>query len=60
MSDEHKMEFIEGEVIMHSPARNWHLVAKMNLTALLNMFVRIHKLGEVRDGKCLCVKALNL
>ena len=59
MSDEHKMEFIEGEVIMHSPARNWHLVAKMNLVALLNMHVRIHKLGAVRDEKCLCVFPRN-
>ena len=55
MSDEHKMEFIEGEVVMHSPARNWHLVAKKHLLALLDMHVRIQKLGEVRDEKCLCV-----
>ena len=59
MSDEHKMEFIEGEIIMHSPARNWHLVTKLNLASLLNLFVRIHKLGAVRDEKCLCVFPRN-
>lgn len=59
MSDEHKMEFIEGEVVMHSPARNWHLVTKMHVVALLHMHVRIHKLGEIRNEKCLCVFPRN-
>ena len=59
MSDEHKMEFIEGEVVMHSPARNWHLVAKFNVTTLLGTYARIHKLGQVRDEKCLCVFPRN-
>jgi Uma2 family endonuclease len=59
MSDEHKMEFIEGEVILHSPARNWHLVARKHIMALLDLYVRIHKLGEVRDEKCLCVFPRN-
>jgi Uma2 family endonuclease len=59
MSDEHKMEFIEGEIILHSPARNWHLVAKKHLMALLDMHVRIQKLGHVVDEKCLCVFPRN-
>lgn len=59
MSDERKMEFIGGEIIMHSPARNWHLEAKKHLLALLDIHVRIHGLGEVRDEKCLCVFPRN-
>lgn len=59
MSDEHKMEFIGGETVMHLPARNWHLEAKFNLVNLLGNYVRIHGLGEVRDEKCLCVFPRN-
>ncbi len=59
MSDDQKVEFIEGEVIVHSPARNRHLCAKLELAALLKYFVQHHGLGEVRDEKCLCVFPRN-
>lgn len=59
MSDEHKMEFIEGEVVMHPAHRNWHLLARKNLVLLLENYVRLHRLGQVRDGKCLCVFPRN-
>lgn len=59
MSDDQKVEFIEGQVIVHSPARNRHLLAKMNLAILLNTYVRQHTLGEVRDEKCLCIFPRN-
>jgi Uma2 family endonuclease len=59
MSDDQKVEFIDGEVVMHSPARNQHLLAKYNLSILLGTFVRQHRLGEVRDEKCLCVFPRN-
>ncbi len=52
-TDDTKAEFIDGEVILHSPANNRHLLAKMNLATLLNSYVREHRLGEVRDEKCL-------
>lgn len=55
MSDDQKVEFIDGEVVMHSPARNRHLTAKLSLATLLNTFVELHGLGAVRDEKCLCV-----
>ena len=54
-----KVEFIEGEVIMHSPARNEHLVVKLHLATLLMTFVRDRGLGEVRDEKCLCIFPRN-
>ncbi len=59
MTDGEKVEFIEGEVIMHSPARNEHLVVKLNLATLLMTFVRDRGLGEVRDEKCLCIFPRN-
>jgi Uma2 family endonuclease len=59
MSDGEKVEFIDGEVIMHSPARNRHLRAKYNIATLLGTHVRVNSLGEVRDEKCLCVFPRN-
>jgi Uma2 family endonuclease len=59
MSDGEKVEFIEGEKIMHSPARDEHLVVKLNLVTLLITFVRDRGLGQVRDEKCLCVFPRN-
>ena len=54
ITEEHKWEFIDGQVIMHSPAKNRHLVAVMNITALMNHFVRVNRLGAVRTEKCMC------
>ena len=59
MSDDQKMEFIDGEVVLHSPARNRHLLAKARLVKLLNTHVPLHRLGAVRDEKCLCVFPRN-
>ncbi len=59
MSDDQKAEFIDGEVVMHSPARNRHLTAKLKLAKLMDTFVDRHGLGAVRDEKCLCVFPRN-
>ena len=59
MTDEQKVEFIAGEITMHSPALNRHLVATMQLAILLDTYVKIHKLGVVRHEKCLCVFPRN-
>lgn len=59
MTPEEKVEFIDGEVILHSPARNRHLDATLLLVNLLNNFVRIHRLGTVKVEKCLCVFPRN-
>lgn len=59
MSDAQKVEFIDGEVVMHSPARNRHLFAKLKLAKLMDTFVDKHGLGIVRDEKCLCVFPRN-
>ncbi len=48
-----KAEFINGEVIMHSPATARHTRARMHLSRLLSAYVEVHKLGLVLDEKAL-------
>ena len=55
MTDELKTEFISGEVIMHSPARNRHLVASGHLFVLLHSWVSSSRIGLVHVEKALCV-----
>ena len=59
MSDDQKVEFVEGEIVIHSPDRHRHIVAKNHLLALLGAYVRMNSLGEVLDEKCLCVFPRN-
>jgi len=59
MTDDCKMEFIEGEVIMHSPAKAKHVRVKSNILRLMQNFVIHHHLGEVFDEKALCVFPRN-
>ena len=55
MTDEFKMEFISGEVVMHSPAVNRHLMASKHLIKLVDTWVVMHQLGLVHVEKALCV-----
>ena len=48
-----KAEFINGEVIVHSPATTRHTRARMHLSRLLSTYVEVHKLGLVLDEKAL-------
>ena len=59
MSDAQKVEFIDGEVVMHSPVRNRHLTTQLRLAKLLDTFVEQHNLGAVRVEKCLCIFPRN-
>lgn len=59
MTPEQKIEFIDGEVILHSPARNRHLDASGRIYKLLHTFVTRHRLGTVKTEKCLCVFPRN-
>lgn len=54
-----KAEFINGEVIMHSPALARHTAARQRLENLLANFVAVHGLGIVHDEKTLCVFPRN-
>lgn len=57
--DDQKAEFINGEVIVHSPARDRHLAVRDNLHELLRNYVRRQRLGIVRGEKALCVFPRN-
>lgn len=59
ITPEMKAEFINGEVIMHSPATSQHTETRMCVTNLLNNFVRLHELGLVHDEKTLCTFQRN-
>lgn len=59
MTDGEKTEFIDGEVILHSPARNRHLEVCRNLMTLLSAHVGLHRLGTAHFEKCLCVFQRN-
>lgn len=59
ITPEHKWEFIQGEVVMHSPALNRHLAASQRILCLLETHVRVHKLGLVRHEKAMTVFPRN-
>ena len=47
MSEQQKVEFINGEIIVQSPVKLRHSIAILNLATLLNAYVRKHLLGFV-------------
>ena len=53
MSEDQKVEFINGEVVVHSPVRLRHTIASKNVLALLDVFVQKHQLGFVGHEKML-------
>ncbi len=59
MTPEQKVEFIDGEVISLSPARNMHLDVTKFTLLLLDVYVRRNALGEVKSEKCLCTFPRN-
>lgn len=46
-----KAEFINGQVVMHSPVKRMHNNARKRLLKLMDTYVDIHELGEVQDEK---------
>ncbi|MEL7220566.1 MAG: Uma2 family endonuclease [Bacteroidota bacterium] len=46
-----KAEFINGQVVMHSPVKRMHNNARKWLLKLMDTYVEIHQLGEVQDEK---------
>lgn len=53
LTEEVKAEFINGKVIMHSPAKRRQLAATRNLLVLLHVYVHKQGLGEVESEKAL-------
>ena len=59
MSEAQKVEFINGEIIMHSPVKLRHNNASGNLFALLKAYVQKHGLGYVGHEKLLIALTRN-
>lgn len=59
MSEEQKVEFINGEVIVQSPAKWRHTTAVRNLLILLGAYVSKHSLGCVGQEKVLITLTRN-
>ncbi len=59
LTEDDKFEFINGQVIMHSPALHRHNIVRHHLATLLRVFVEQHNLGIVCDEKALCVFPRN-
>ena len=53
ITEEVKAEFINGEIIFHSPAKNKHLIAVGNLFMALSFYVLKNDLGIVHSEKAL-------
>ena len=49
-----KAEFIDGEVIVHSPVRSRHNVVLQNIVLLLSLHVRKKNLGYIGVEKIMC------
>src|SRR5205809_740942 len=59
LSPDIKAEFINGEVIVHSPAMARHIIAKKQLLTLLDTHLKVHRLGLVLDEKALIALTRN-
>ena len=59
ITEQQKAEFINGEIIVHSPVKLRHAIASENLFTLLKVFVRKHDLGSVFHEKILIVLNRN-
>ena len=54
MTPDQKVEFIDGEVLFHSPAKNRHVIATGCIFRAMSLFVDSNRLGTVKSEKCLC------
>lgn len=48
-----KAEFINGQIVVHSPVKRRHRIASELLFQLINIFVRLKKLGEAGHEKAM-------
>jgi Uma2 family endonuclease len=53
ITDEDKWEFIQGEIIKHSPVLNRHLLATKRLFSIMSAHVRVKILGVVHAQKAM-------
>lgn len=57
--DDEKAEFILGEIVRHSPAKEKHDVIVQNLSMILVQFVRKTNIGVIRSEKALVLLLRN-
>ncbi|MEM8583245.1 MAG: Uma2 family endonuclease [Bacteroidota bacterium] len=53
LDEDKKAEFVNGEVVVHSPVRKWHTLVTKRLLILLDLYVTINNLGFVGVEKTL-------
>jgi Uma2 family endonuclease len=53
ITEQQKAEFINGEIICHSPVKNQHSIASENLFVSIKEYLKIKKYGKVRHEKAL-------
>ena len=59
LDEDKKAEFINGEIIMHSPVKRKHWAASENLSFLLGLYTRLENLGRVAVEKALIALTRN-
>jgi Uma2 family endonuclease len=59
VTEQQKAEFINGEIVVHSPVKMRHTIASQNLFTLLQMHVRKNSLGAVFHEKILIILTRN-
>jgi Uma2 family endonuclease len=59
MTEQQKVEFINGQVVPHSPVRRRHSIASDSLVTLLSTYVNKHDLGWVGHEKLLVTLTRN-
>ncbi|MEM8862748.1 MAG: Uma2 family endonuclease [Chloroflexota bacterium] len=47
IDEDDKAEYINGEIIMHSPVKLWHSNASSNLATLMHVYVQVNDLGLI-------------
>lgn len=59
VTEDIKAEFINGEIVVHSPVKRQHWDANDLLSSLLSIYVRINKLGRVGTEKVMISLSRN-
>jgi Uma2 family endonuclease len=59
MSESQKIEFINGEIIVQSPAKLRHTIASFNLAKLFSVYAEKHQLGHIGHEKLLVALTRN-
>jgi Uma2 family endonuclease len=59
LDEDTRAEFINGEIFMHSPARNAHTTTVRYLSETIDLYVRVHGLGAIASEQALVALTRN-